>query len=174
MSSILIAEDDPLTGRIYETCLKESGFQVELVANGLAFLARFREYTPDALLLDIMLPGLSGVEIINRIRATPSRKHLPIVAVTNAFVPALIKAVSEVGASAVLDKADLTPAKLAGTFRSLLASYPIIQTPGSNGNPKCQISEAGWATLGTSPFSGSNKRLVRKGKHVATVTRSFP
>src|SRR5947208_2523326 len=99
MNTILIAEDDPLTGRLYETLLTKAGFQVELFADGVAFMARLDECWPDALQVDMLLPGLNGLQIIKQVRATVFGKHLPIVAVTNIFVPAMIKQLQEAGAT---------------------------------------------------------------------------
>ena len=155
MKKILIAEDDPLTGRLYADVLAKGGFEVELFANGLAFMARVSDPRPDALLLDMMLPGLSGIEIIKRVRATWFGKDLPIVALTNAYVPTMIEAVEQAGATAIYDKASLTPMQLVDTFKGLLGTFsaPPPPTPASAAQVKYDISESGWATA--RPLGGS-------------------
>jgi|SRR4051794_33368413 CheY-like chemotaxis protein len=147
MSKILIAEDDPLTGRIYSDLLAKAGFEVELFANGLDFMARLPEARPEALLLDMMLPGISGIEIIRRVRGTSFGKDLPIVALTNVFVPAMLAAAQEAGANAIYDKAALSPTQLVENFKGLLGALSAPPAALSAARPDYEVSEGGWATL---------------------------
>jgi CheY-like chemotaxis protein len=153
MSKILIAEDDPVTGRVYSDLLTRAGFEVELFVNGLAFMARVPDPRPDAVLLDMMLPGLSGIEIIKRVRATWYGKELPIVALTNAYIPKMIEEIEKAGPNIIYDKGILTPTQLVDTFRGLLGTFvdpakaPQISDPAANQD--CDVSEGGWATVRT-------------------------
>ena len=149
MSKILIAEDDPISGRVYSDILTRGGFEVELFPNGLAFMARVSEARPDAILVDMMLPGLSGIEIIKRVRATWAGKKLPIVALTNAFIPAMLEAVQLAGATTIYDKAVVTPPLLVDTFKGLLEDYSIPRSSAlaSAAKVKYEVSEGGWATV---------------------------
>ena len=154
MIKILIAEDDPLTGRIYADLLKNAGFEVELFANGIDFMARVHDARPNAILLDMMLPGVSGIEIIKRVRGMWFGKDLPIVGLTNAFVPAMIEAVQKAGVTALYDKASLTPGQLLDTFRGVLGAFsapPAVAARSAleERSPEYDVSEGGWATLRT-------------------------
>ena len=156
MSKILIAEDDPLTGRLYADLLTKAGYEVELFANGLDFMARVAEAKPDAILLDMMLPGLSGIEIIKRVRAAWFGKDLPIVALTNAYIPKMIEEVEGAGATAIYNKATLTPTHLVDTFKGLFGAFaPPPPTPASATAVKYEVSESGWATV--RPAGGRSK-----------------
>src|SRR5436853_3648061 len=103
MKKILIIEDDHITARIYRTLLEKEGYRVEVAADGQSGLERLMEFRPDGLLLDLMLPKTSGAELLKKIRALDYFQDLPVVAVTNAFVPQMVQDAFGAGATAVFD-----------------------------------------------------------------------
>lgn len=77
---VLIVEDDEPTGAVLEMAINgERGYEAELVSDGDAALASMARRSPDLLLLDIQLPGMSGLELYDRIRADGRFDRLPIV-----------------------------------------------------------------------------------------------
>ena len=77
---VLIVEDDVATGQTIETAINdERGYEAEVVADGDAALAAIARRSPDLLLLDIQLPGMSGLELFDRIRADSRFDGIPIV-----------------------------------------------------------------------------------------------
>lgn len=76
---ILLVEDDPSIREVTAIGLRNSGFTVESAADGRAGLARFEADPPDLVLLDVMLPGLDGLEVCRAIRRTST---VPIVMLT--------------------------------------------------------------------------------------------
>jgi DNA-binding response OmpR family regulator len=77
---VLIVEDDDLTADVLEAAInQEHGYEAERVPNGDAALAALARRSPDLLLLDIQLPGMSGLELYDKIRADDRFKDLPIV-----------------------------------------------------------------------------------------------
>ena len=77
---VLIVEDDVPTGQILESAINdERGYEAHVVSNGDAALAAIALRSPDLLLLDIQLPGMSGLELYDRIRADGRFDLLPIV-----------------------------------------------------------------------------------------------
>ncbi|MGF1481134.1 MAG: response regulator transcription factor [Cyanophyceae cyanobacterium] len=80
MTNILVVEDEAKLARFIELELKYEGYQVAVAPDGLAGLAAARETQPDLILLDWMLPGISGTEICRRLRETGDR--VPIVLLT--------------------------------------------------------------------------------------------
>ena len=65
---ILLVEDDPSIREVVGTGLRNAGFRVDAIANGADGLAQFRQAAYDALLLDLMLPGMDGFEICRAVR----------------------------------------------------------------------------------------------------------
>lgn len=80
--TVLIIEDDPGQRQIYEISLKRGGYSV--VAKGDAYdgLRWLEQILPDLILLDIMLPGISGVEMLARIRESENGRDVPVIIAT--------------------------------------------------------------------------------------------
>lgn len=79
MPRILLVDDEEAYRVSLRFLLEKEGFEVAVASNGLAALAEFASHKPDLVLLDLMLPRLSGVEVFRRIRATTD---IPIIMVT--------------------------------------------------------------------------------------------
>ncbi|MCA0422091.1 MAG: phosphate regulon transcriptional regulator PhoB [Proteobacteria bacterium] len=79
---ILIVEDEPALSMMLRYNLEAEGFAVETIAHGEEADLALRENLPDLLLLDWMLPGISGIELCRRVRARPEGDRLPIVMLT--------------------------------------------------------------------------------------------
>jgi two-component system phosphate regulon response regulator PhoB len=79
---ILIVEDEEPLSLLLRYNLEADGYDVETVARGDEADTRLRERLPDLVVLDWMLPGLSGIELCRRLRARPETKSLPIIMLT--------------------------------------------------------------------------------------------
>jgi two-component system, OmpR family, phosphate regulon response regulator PhoB len=79
---ILVVEDEAALAILLQYNLKAAGFEVECVPRGDEADIRLRETLPDLLILDWMLPGLSGIELCRRLRARPESAALPIIMLT--------------------------------------------------------------------------------------------
>ncbi|MBX9777521.1 MAG: phosphate regulon transcriptional regulator PhoB [Xanthobacteraceae bacterium] len=79
---ILIVEDEEALTLLLRYNLEAAGYDVDTVARGDEADVRFRERPPDLVILDWMLPGLSGIEICRRLRARPDTRQLPIIMLT--------------------------------------------------------------------------------------------
>src|SRR3954454_24113718 len=79
---ILIVEDEESLTLLLRYNLEKEGFLVEAVARGDEAEIRLKERTPDLVLLDWMLPGVSGIELCRRLRARPETQNLPIIVLT--------------------------------------------------------------------------------------------
>ena len=82
MTNILVVEDDRDIGELVVRYLTKAGFSAELVGNGRDALGRIQTASPDLLVLDLMLPGMDGLEICRQLRANPKTASLPIVMLT--------------------------------------------------------------------------------------------
>ena len=81
-ATILIVEDEEALTLLLRYNLEAEGFRVESVARGDEAETRLKEWVPDLLLLDWMLPGLSGIELCRRLRSRPETQRLPIIMLT--------------------------------------------------------------------------------------------
>ena len=79
---ILVVEDDEKSRRLLTDVLEFHGFEVHASASGEEGLAEALAAAPDAALLDIELPGISGFDVLARLRSESGGAHLPVIAVT--------------------------------------------------------------------------------------------
>jgi two-component system phosphate regulon response regulator PhoB len=76
---VLIVEDEAIILRLLEVNFRLAGFEVETAARGEEALVKAAASPPDVAILDIMLPGLTGLEVCERLRATPGTAEVPII-----------------------------------------------------------------------------------------------
>src|SRR6202522_339481 len=81
-ANILIVEDEEPLTTLLRYNLEAEGYEVDAVARGDDADTRLRETAPDLIVLDWMLPGLSGIELCRRLRARPQTQSLPIIMLT--------------------------------------------------------------------------------------------
>jgi len=86
MQRILVIDDDPAITSLLKRGLSYEGFAVDIAATGEAGLALARERPPDLVVLDIMMPGMNGLEVLRRLRAADER--LPVLMLTAKDAPA--------------------------------------------------------------------------------------
>ncbi|WP_119307170.1 phosphate regulon transcriptional regulator PhoB [Cohaesibacter haloalkalitolerans] len=79
---VMIVEDEEALSLLLRYNLEAEGYQVEVIARGDEAESRLQEELPDLLLLDWMLPGLSGIELCRRLRAKPKTVKLPVIMLT--------------------------------------------------------------------------------------------
>ncbi|WP_225207777.1 response regulator [Novosphingobium huizhouense] len=79
---ILVVEDNDLNRKLFCDLLRAKGFEVEPVADGRAALDRTRAFFPDLVVMDIQLPNVSGLELIERIKRDEGLRAIPVLAVT--------------------------------------------------------------------------------------------
>ena len=79
---ILIVEDEPPLVELLRYNLEKEGYLVDVAEDGVAALERVRGSTPDLIILDWMLPELSGIEVCRQLRADPDTKEVPVIMLT--------------------------------------------------------------------------------------------
>ena len=79
---IMVVEDNDLNRRVFCDVLKANGFDVDPVADGDQVIETARGSSPDLIIMDIQLPGVSGVDLIAEAKQDQSLKHIPVLAVT--------------------------------------------------------------------------------------------
>lgn len=101
---IVIVEDEPSAADLFEEMMRFSGYEVVKIHSSSAAISVIRAELPDAILLDMMMPDVSGIEVLRFMRREPNLKHIPVVIVSARTLPADIRAGMEAGATAYLTK----------------------------------------------------------------------
>ncbi|MFH0806486.1 MAG: response regulator [Candidatus Brennerbacteria bacterium] len=83
MKRILLVEDEPLLGNLLKQRLEKEGFEMVLARDGEEALAKLRESKPDLILLDIILPKISGFELLETLQADPQFERAPVIIISN-------------------------------------------------------------------------------------------
>lgn len=116
--TILFVEDDLPTIEVYKTALNEAGFKVEAMLLGEEAIRRIEEIKkgeakkPDLVLLDLMLPGINGVEVLKEIRKYKKTKDIPVLVLTNYTNKEAQSRELHLEAEKCLIKTDYTPRQL--------------------------------------------------------------
>lgn len=119
---VLLVDDDPLVIRIYQSGLAAQGFRVETANDGLAAMKALRAVKPDVVVLDLMMPKFSGVEVLKFMRAQPDMATLPVVVLSNAYMDDLTRGASTSGAQKILLKVRCTPTILFESIQEVLTN----------------------------------------------------
>ncbi|MDZ7744680.1 MAG: response regulator [Candidatus Saccharibacteria bacterium] len=122
MTKVAIIEDDLAISQMYRIKFEAEGYEVETAENGKLGLELAENMKPDIILLDLMMPEMTGDEMLQQLRATDWGKDIKVVILTNMGEQELPAKVKELGVSAVILKADMTPRQVAELVKQQLAS----------------------------------------------------
>lgn len=111
---VLLVEDDPSVAQMYRLKLELDGYQVDIAPDGEAALEMARTVSPDIVFLDIRLPKLNGLDVLEALRSDPSTQPLPVVILSNFSEAELVERGARLGALDHLIKSQTTPARLVG------------------------------------------------------------
>ena len=128
--SILLVDDDPLVVRLYQEALSRQGAQVDTAADGLAAIQSLRVSKPDVVVLDLMMPRFSGVEVLKFIRAREDMANLPVVIISNSYMDEMAREALKLGVQKALLKARCSPSALIEIINSLCGDDPGGEPPG--------------------------------------------
>jgi DNA-binding response OmpR family regulator len=166
MKKLLIIEDDPIVAHIYKTRLEKENYQIEVAPDGQSGFYRIYEYAPDAVLLDLMLPKMNGIDILKKIRAQAQFNKTPILVFTNAYVPNMIQEAFQAGATLVFNKATLTPRQILDALNNaVFSSEAKLPESAGSSEPFASSSESAGGEDDTQFVTGSNGEAVIPLKH---------
>ncbi|MHB1865367.1 MAG: response regulator transcription factor [Candidatus Saccharimonadales bacterium] len=120
MPKVAIVEDDQAISQMYRFKFEAEGYQVETAENGKVGLELAQKMKPDVILLDLMMPEMTGDQMLEKMRATPWGKHIKVIILTNMGEQEIPESVKKLGVSGVILKADMTPRQVADTVKKLL------------------------------------------------------
>lgn len=101
---IVVVDDDPSVRALLQAQLELAGHEVHVADDGMAGLRLVQESSPDAVVLDVMMPEASGWQVLEQLRSDPRTARLPVVLLTARNLPDDVRHGYELGASAVLSK----------------------------------------------------------------------
>ena len=110
--TILIVEDEEDIRLVYAEVLRDAGYRVIEANDGISGVARAKEGAWNLLLLDIMLPGKDGLEILKEIKTIDVLKDKPVILLTNLGNESIITQGFDLGSSGYLIKSEITPDKI--------------------------------------------------------------
>lgn len=127
MSKILFIEDDSILSRVYTKAMQGAGLEVTHAADGEAGLAILQVMRPDLILLDLMLPRISGMDLLRIIRGSEGFKDTPVIVFNSAYRNEIREQVEQLGATRVLSKSEFVPKQVIAQIKELL---PGVRRPG--------------------------------------------
>lgn len=109
MSKILILEDDKFLRELMSRKLSDEGFEVIEAVDGEGGLEKTKEEDPDLILLDLILPGMDGFEVLSKIKDNPDLASIPVIILSNLGQREDVEKGLDLGAVDYLVKAHFTP-----------------------------------------------------------------
>ena len=111
---VLFIEDDPTMAEMYKLKLEFDEYEVVVAPDGETALELAAASLPDLIFLDIRLPGLDGIAVLERLRSDDRTRAVPVVILSNYSEPELVERGLQLGALEYLIKSQTTPAKVSG------------------------------------------------------------
>ncbi|MBI5357281.1 response regulator [Candidatus Saccharibacteria bacterium] len=122
MTKIAIVEDDRVISQMYRIKFESEGYDVETAENGKLGLSLIEEMGPDIVLLDLMMPEMTGDVMLAKMRETTWGKDVKVIVLTNVGEQEIPEDVRKLGVSAVILKADMTPSQVVDLVKKHLSA----------------------------------------------------
>ncbi len=130
MTTILVAEDEPDIRELIVFTLRFGGFDVVVARNGMEAVERTPEVQPDLIILDVLMPHMTGFEACRKLKSQPETAHIPVVFLTAKGHEAEVEIGMEAGAVGYLLK-PFSPEALNRYLRDLLDAHKNEAQPDS-------------------------------------------
>jgi CheY-like chemotaxis protein len=121
---ILLVEDDPAVAGMYKLKLELEGYRVTVTRDGEEGLRVAREQHPNLIFLDVRLPKMDGMTVLEAMRGDDRTRHIPVLILSNHGEPPLIERGLRLGAREYLLKSETTPSGVAARARTYTAGSP--------------------------------------------------
>lgn len=121
-AKVAIVEDDQTISQMYRFKFEAEGYSVETAENGKLGLELAEAMKPDIILLDLMMPEMTGDEMLAELRKKPWGKNIKVIILTNMGEQEIPEVVKTLGVSAVILKADMTPRQVADLVKKQLSA----------------------------------------------------
>jgi DNA-binding response OmpR family regulator len=119
-NKIAIIEDDQAISQMYRIKFEAEGYSVQTADNGKIGLEMIETFKPDIVLLDLMMPVMTGEEMLTALRKTDWGKNIKVIVLTNIGEQEVPEGIKKLGVSDIILKADMTPRQVADTVKKNL------------------------------------------------------
>lgn len=133
MAKILIVEDDSLMLRLYQKAFGFENYEVEVASDGLEGMEKARLTKPTLMLLDVMMPKMNGLEVLDKLKADPDTKMIPVVMLTNLAGTQDAETALAKGAVKYIVKSEHDPKEVVSIVKEVLAGYTRNEVPEVSG-----------------------------------------
>ncbi|HEY4486110.1 MAG TPA: response regulator [Candidatus Paceibacterota bacterium] len=117
---VLIIEDDKFLGELLYKRLSQENFFIDLATDGESGITKAVELRPDIILLDILLPGMNGYAVLEKLKADPALKDIPVIILSNLGQKGEIEKGLALGAADFLIKAEFDLNDIVGKIQGIL------------------------------------------------------
>lgn len=165
--TILIIEDQKVLLDALVEKLTHAGYNVLTAEDGKSGLELFTNAVPDLVLLDIILPKMSGIEILKQVKQDPKVAQIPIIVISNSGQPVEIEELLRIGVKDYLIKAEFEPEEVLEKMEKVLGPRPIPSRNKSENPVRPQTSEKE-----TPPSKGAEILVVEDDKFLRDLLAS--
>jgi CheY-like chemotaxis protein len=123
---ILLIEDDERIAKFYTILFQAKGFRVENARDGVEGVDMAQALKPALILLDVMMPKMNGLMVLQTLRANPDTEQTPVVVLSNYMEPPLIQRALQLGAIEYVVKSQARPEQLVSALPSWLKGEPAL------------------------------------------------
>jgi CheY-like chemotaxis protein len=120
MKNVLLVDDDPLVLRLYQEGLSNHGLKVETAVDGVHAIQALRKSRPDVVILDLMMPRFTGVDVLKFIRGPGTLSDLPVIVLSNSYANDVARQAVALGVQKALLKVRCTPSALIEMINDVL------------------------------------------------------
>lgn len=120
MAKILVVEDDKFLRELLVRKLKTEGFEISVAVNGEEGIKKIQEQLPQLVLLDLVLPGIDGFEILKQIKSDPKTNKIAVIILSNLGQQEEVERGVRLGADDYLIKAHFTPDEIVKKSKRML------------------------------------------------------
>lgn len=144
MKSILVVDDEPICREPLAEALCFRGYRVTVAAGGADILQAMEQAKPDLVLLDILMPRVEGISVLERIRSDLRFKQVPVILLTNVTDRSFVMQAHSLGAAAYMLKSEFSMDDLirriedhlsAPSARHTGSAHPVVAPTSKNSNP---------------------------------------